>query len=48
MLQRLLMILASWNSLLAPQRKVPEIFLRDFSGYLSFVKETESEKGFRA
>lgn len=34
--------------LVTPEKSVPEIFLRDFSGPLSFVKETKNEKGFRA
>lgn len=28
------------------RESVPEIFLRDLSGHLSFIKETKSEKGF--
>lgn len=34
--------------LVTPEKSVPEIFLRDFSGPLSFVKETKNEKDLRA
>lgn len=46
------MILTSWNSLPGPlsdtREGVPKISLGDFPRHLSFVKETESEKAFRA
>lgn len=36
------------SPLVTPEKSVPEIFLRDFSGPLSFVKETKNEKDLRA
>lgn len=48
MLQGFLMILASWilyRPLSETRESIPEIFLRDFSGHLSFINETKNKEG---